>query len=169
MSHPNIAEIRNLDSDRKSLVYDNYSKLLSATSTIRRMRTNMDPLAPTTHTLSPAISHIAETAAQLSTSMHSLPQKPSGLGIDVRVEGPDGVSEAESASKANQKNTVKWVLNTPVRLRSLSENGKLEEAEKEWEEISRLLDKWTGVAGVDELRQECQAILMEGSEGAGEL
>jgi hypothetical protein len=42
------SEIRNLDSDRKSLVYDNYSKLLSATSTIRRMRGNMDPLAPTT-------------------------------------------------------------------------------------------------------------------------
>src|SRR2546423_9489822 len=37
-----ISEIRNLDGERKALVYDNYSKLIKATRTIGRMRMNMN-------------------------------------------------------------------------------------------------------------------------------
>ncbi|KAI0575351.1 Vps51 domain containing protein [Pyrenophora tritici-repentis] len=104
-----ISQIRNLDSDRKSLVYDNYSKLLSATSTIRRMRGNMDPLAPTTHTLGPAISHIAETAASLSSSLHEIPQpKEEGLGISINVEQDQGDKTEAEKKKKRQKDTVKW-------------------------------------------------------------
>ena len=159
------SEIRNLDSDRKSLVYDNYSKLLSATSTIRRMRGNMDPLAPTTHTLGPAISHIAETAASLSSSTQGSPAKPNGLGIDVRVE-KDPAEQEEAVRKRKQKETVRWVLDTPRRLREMLEQEKEAEAEKEWEEISGILEKWRDVAGVKELREECEGILEE-EEGSG--
>lgn len=158
-------EIRNLDSDRKSLVYDNYSKLLSATSTIRRMRGNMDPLAPTTHTLGPAIAHIAETAASLSSSMQALPAKPQGLGIDIQVEGED--EKAEEASKKQtqqQRDTIRWVLDTPRRLQEMLDQEQDEEAEKDWEEISKILDKWEGVAGVEKLRQQCEDVMNEEDE-----
>ena len=57
-----MAEIKSLDGDRKALVYDNYSKLITATDTIRRMRDNMDPLAQTTSTLASAVAHIDATA-----------------------------------------------------------------------------------------------------------
>ncbi|KAF2178025.1 hypothetical protein K469DRAFT_732101 [Zopfia rhizophila CBS 207.26] len=151
-----VSQIRNLDSDRKSLVYDNYSKLLSATSTIRKMRTNMDPLAPTTHTLSPAISHIAETAASLSSSMQALQTRPTGLGIDTRME--DG-EKRDNGDKRKEKDTVRWILGTPRRLTALVEDGKKEQAEKEWEEIRMILDKWKTVGGAAELRAECSSIL----------
>jgi hypothetical protein len=145
-------------------VYDNYSKLLSATSTIRRMRGNMDPLAPTTHTLGPAISHIAETAASLSSPVHGQQAKAEGLGISVRVE--QDVVEREATArqlrqKQKQKQTVKWVLDTPRRLRELLRHEHDDEAEREWEDISRLLDQWKGVAGVEELRRECENIMNE--------
>ena len=155
-----MVEIRNLDSDRKSLVYDNYSKLLSATSTIRRMRGNMDPLAPTTHTLGPAISYIAETAASLSSSMQDLQNKPEGLGIDIQVQR-DPSEEEGAAKKQRQQETVRWVLDTPRRLRDLIDQEEDEEAAKEWEEVSKILDKWKGVAGVEELREACESILSE--------
>lgn len=152
------AEIRNLDSDRKSLVYDNYSKLLSATSTIRRMRGNMDPLAPTTHTLGPAIAHIAETAASLSSSMQALPAKPQGLGIDIQVE--DEVRNKEEATKKQrQRDTVRWVLDTPRRLQEMIDQEQDEEAEKEWEEIGKILDQWEGTPGVAELREKCEDVM----------
>jgi Vps51/Vps67 len=32
-----IVDIRNLDGERKSLVYDNYNKLIAATETIRKV------------------------------------------------------------------------------------------------------------------------------------
>lgn len=156
-------EIRNLDSDRKSLVYDNYSKLLSATSTIRRMRGNMDPLAPTTHTLGPAMSHIAETAALLSSSMQSVQKKPEGLGIEIRIKG-DEPDKEELIKKQKQQETVRWVLDTPRRLREMIDQEQDEEAEKEWEEVSKILDKWKNVAGVKELREECENVLREDDE-----
>lgn len=153
-------EIRNLDSDRKSLVYDNYSKLLSATSTIRRMRGNMDPLAPTTHTLGPAISHIAETAATLSSSMQNHQAKPDALGISVFIQ--EDTAEAAAAEKRQkQKETVRWVLDTPRRLQEMIDQQQDEEAEREWDEISKILSQWENVSGVAELRAQCERIMEE--------
>ncbi|KAF2741951.1 hypothetical protein M011DRAFT_497790 [Sporormia fimetaria CBS 119925] len=160
-----VSQIRNLDSDRKSLVYDNYSKLLAATSTIRRMRTNMDPMTPATHTLSPAISHIAETAAALSSSKHAASTGQKGVAI--RVEGAeDGSTEGER--KAKERETVRWVLDTPRRLTALNAEGKEKEAEKEWAEISKILDKWNKVPGVKELRATCEDIMRDGEESGAD-
>ncbi|KIW00904.1 uncharacterized protein PV09_07651 [Verruconis gallopava] len=139
-----VGEIRGLDGDRKALVYDNYSKLISATDTIKRMRTNMDPLAPTTSTLAPAISHIAQTAATLS----------SDLATHVPTDGSQSVLRQ---SKARQ--TVQWVLGAPDRLEQLLLDDKRDEAQQDWAAVRNLLDKWKGVPGVDEIRESCQKAL----------
>ena len=39
-----VQEIRNLDSDMQMLVYENYSKFISATETIRRMKVNVEDM-----------------------------------------------------------------------------------------------------------------------------
>jgi hypothetical protein len=122
------------------------------------MRGNMDPLAPTTHTLGPAIAHIAQTAASLSSSMQNLQNKPEGLGIDIHVQGEPQEEEA-AARNRKQQETVRWVLGTPRRLRDLMDQEQEEEAEKEWEEVSKILDKWNNVAGVEDLRAACESIL----------
>lgn len=124
------------------------------------MRGNMDPLAPTTHTLGPAIAHIAGTAASLSSSMQNLQNKPEGLGIDIHVQGEPQEEEA-AAKKRKQQETVRWVLGTPRRLRDLMDQEQDEEAAKEWEEVSKILDKWDNVAGVEDLRAACESILNE--------
>jgi hypothetical protein len=126
------------------------------------MRGNMDPLAPTTHTLGPAIAHIAETAASLSSSMQALPTKPTGLGlgIEISVNGDDE-ERKEAASKQRQRETVRWVLDTPRRLQEMIDQEQDEEAEREWDEVSRILDKWKGVTGVKELRAQCEEVMVE--------
>jgi hypothetical protein len=127
------------------------------------MRGNMDPLAPTTHTLGPAISHIAETASSLSSSLQDSHQsKEEGLGISIRVEQ----DEEDAEKKKRQKDTVKWVLDTPRRLQEMVDQDQEEEAEKEWADVERILEKWKGVAGVKEIREACEAIMQneEGSE-----
>jgi hypothetical protein len=124
------------------------------------MRGNMDPLAPTTHTLGPAISHIAEIATSLSSSMQGPPPKLEGLGISVRVE--EDTTEKEAAVlKQKQRDTVKWVLDTPRRLRELIDEEQDDEADRQWEEVSKILDQWKDVAGVRELREECESIMKE--------
>ncbi|KAI9825312.1 MAG: hypothetical protein M1819_000558 [Sarea resinae] len=149
-----VNEIKALDGERKALVYDNYSKLIAATDTIRKMRTNMDPLTPTTATLTPAISHIAEVSATLATSLQEhLPASPT-------VTKTPEPSAAEDEQK-KQRETVRWVLNTPFRLRKLVGEGRREDAEREWEDVKLLLDKWEGTKGVDDIRRECEAELKE--------
>ncbi|KAL8778597.1 MAG: hypothetical protein Q9194_001921 [Teloschistes cf. exilis] len=147
-----VNEIRALDGEKKALVYDNYSKLITATDTIRKMRTNMDPLTPTTSTLSPAISHIAETAASLAESLQH------------RTMTANGVTAAEDAAadeKRSQRETVRWVLAAPKRLKDLVEDGRREEAARDWAEVRRLLEKWQGVSGADEVEEDCMKVMEE--------
>ena len=150
-----------LDGERKALVYDNYSKLITATDTIRRMRANMDPLAPTTSTLAPAVAHIASTAEALAAAMKervaSTQEKPTSAP-EIRTPNPD---RATRDGKDKEIQTVQWVTAAPDRYRSLISKGESEAAEKDWEEVGPLLEKWSnrGIAGATEVRKDCMNIL----------
>ncbi|KAF8459489.1 Vps51/Vps67-domain-containing protein [Terfezia claveryi] len=140
-----VNEIRGFDGERKALVYDNYSKLISATDTIKKMRSSMEPLTPTTSTLEPAISHIAELSSSLTSTIHSLPP----------TRTPNAPNPA-----LNKKETVKWTLGAPERIRELVKQGKKEEAEKAWVVVKEMLEKWgDGVKGVKELRENGEVAL----------
>ena len=62
---------------------------------------------------------------------------------------------AYNKKKREQKATVRWVLAAPERLSTLVRQGNKDEAQKEWAEISALLEKWSGVHGVKETRTKC--------------
>ncbi|KAF2237492.1 hypothetical protein EV356DRAFT_530209 [Viridothelium virens] len=161
-----VSEIRGLDGERKSLVYDNYSKLISATDTIRRMRTSMDPLTPTASTLSPAIAHIAETAEVLS---RNLAEKTRGVRREAEESGRERSGsrgkEDENEGKKRARETVRWVVDAPGRMRGLIVRGKRGDAEKEWEQVRGLLEKWDGVKEVEEVRKQCEDVLKEADAG----
>lgn len=145
-----VGEIKGLDGERKALVYDNYSKLIAATDTIRRMRDRMDPLTPATSTLGPAVAHIAETARGLVAGTGG-----GGGDGDVGGEGREG-GEVERRRRKGEKDTVRWVVGTPRRLGVMLDEGRVEDAKGDWEEIQGILQKWRGVAGVEELRDQCE-------------
>ena len=113
----------------------------------------MDPLTPTTSTLSPAISHIAETAASLASSIQErTPQQNSDF---------HSKESQELSSKKEQQETVRWALAAPSRIRQFFDTGRGAEALQDWNEISMLLQTWQGVSGVEELKEECLKILEE--------
>lgn len=114
------------------------------------MRTNMDPLTPTTSTLAPAISHIAETARALAGSLHDR---------SVRSFAINSAEDPVVKSKKQQQETVRWALSTPQRLQRLLETGNLEDAINDWKEVGVLLQQWEGVAGVSELKNACLQVL----------
>lgn len=128
------AEIRNLDGEKKALVYDNYAKLIAATDTIRRMREEMGPLAPMTQNVEADVGRIAETAGEIDRKMREARSGQDGRG---------------------QRETVKWVLDAPSRLERLVGKGEKEKAEEQWAEVSALLARWQGVKGVEEVRTAC--------------
>ena len=118
------------------------------------MRANMDPLTPTTSTLAPAISHIAETAASLATELQG---RTASLKTSEERRRPDGDAE----EKGRQRETVRWILAAPRRLSGLVEAGRREEAVRDWREVRGLLGEWEGVRGVDEVREACEEVMGE--------
>ncbi|KAF2214381.1 hypothetical protein CERZMDRAFT_37538 [Cercospora zeae-maydis SCOH1-5] len=145
-----VSDIRNLDGEKKALVYDNYSKLITATDTIKVMREKMDPMMPGTSTLGPAIGHIAETAAGLKREM-----KEASAGGEV----------ARGEERRKQQECVRWVLGSAERLSELKKDGRDEEAQEEWEKVSRMLEAWKGVTGVEDVKRACLESLKVGEEG----
>jgi hypothetical protein len=106
----------------------------------------MDPLTPTTSTLAPAISHIAETAATLSRELEqNLPAR----------------KDPEVEKKRRQRETVRWVLDSPRRLQELIAEGKVDEAMSDWDTVRDLLDKWKGVQGTDALQRACLEVVRQ--------
>jgi hypothetical protein len=143
-----LTDIRALDAEKKALVYDNYSKLIAATETIRKMRANMDPLNPMASTLDPAIQGIYQRAENIKGEMRE------ALPESVRREREMGSEEREmDIRRKRAKEVVGRVLDCPERVRELVKEGKEEEARREWEPTLRLLERWKerGVGGTDVL------------------
>ncbi|CAK7266034.1 hypothetical protein SEPCBS57363_001891 [Sporothrix epigloea] len=132
-----LGETRALDAEKKSLVYDNYSRLITATETIRKMRATMDPLNPMASTLDPAIAHIYNQAKALRDAMRQT------------VPAPDDSSK--DFARARTIELAEKVLNTPARLRQFVKEGRTEEAEAAWQRPRQLLEAWRqqGVGGDD--------------------
>lgn len=146
-----------LDGERKALVYDNYSKLILAVETIGKMRRSMDergtPLTMT-KTLGPAIAFVAESASGLIQE-----------GEEQRRQTRESKQRTETGRQRRaEKETVRWVLATPDRLRTFLDNGRKEEATEDYEEVRKLLEHWEGVKGVSDVLDACSKVM--GNNGA---
>ncbi|KAI1076021.1 Vps51/Vps67-domain-containing protein [Whalleya microplaca] len=157
-----LGETRALDAEKKALVYDNYSKLITATETIRQMRANMDPLNPMASTLDPAIAQIYSQATAIRESLRA------------SVPPPDASRRAEEEAarrKVRTKQLAIQVLDTPAKVRALVAEGRLEDARQAWKMPRRLLLVWKeqGLGGedVDKCVEDGDAAL-RGEPGKGD-
>ncbi|PTB62392.1 hypothetical protein BBK36DRAFT_1129237 [Trichoderma citrinoviride] len=137
-----LGEVRALDAEKKALVYDNYSKLITATETIRKMRANMDPLNPMATTLDPAIAHIYSQASAIQESLRKLVPAP---------DSEEGKAREAQQRRQRTRQLAIEVLATPERLQALVREGRFEEARRQWEMPRKLLEVWKqkGVGGDD--------------------
>ena len=141
-----LTDIRALDAEKKALVYDNYSKLIAATETIRKMRQNMDPLNPMASTLDPAIASIYERAEGIKKELRaSMTEKE-------RKEREMSEEEKEKVAKEKRvREVVGKVLGTPETIRRLVNEDSEDEAKILWASTLALLMRWKarGVGGED--------------------
>ncbi|ATY64704.1 hypothetical protein A9K55_005042 [Cordyceps militaris] len=140
-----VGEVRALDAEKKALVYDNYSKLIAATETIHKMRSNMDPLNPMASTLNPAIAQIYSQAAEIREALRASIPAP---------DSDEGKRRSAAQRRQRTRDLAVRVLATPPRLRLLVADGKRAEAKTQWERARRLLQTWQdqGLGGDDEVR-----------------
>jgi uncharacterized protein YeeX (DUF496 family) len=126
-----------LDAEKKALVYDNYSKLIAATETIRNMRANMDPLNPMASTLDPAIAQIYERANAIKSELRASMTPSQQAEAEMSEE-----DRRKAESRRRTRDVVRKVLDTPERVRLLVAEGKGVEAKTEWEPVLKILESW---------------------------
>ncbi|KAI2631230.1 Vps51/Vps67-domain-containing protein [Xylaria nigripes] len=137
-----LSETRALDAEKKALVYDNYSKLITATETIRKMRTSMNPLNPMASTLDPAISKIYNQASEIRDALRkSVPEPTEARKIE----------EEALQRRLRTRQLAIAVLDTPDKIRALVSEGRLDDAREAWNLPRKLLLVWKeqGVGGSD--------------------
>lgn len=180
-----LSEMRALDAEKKALVYDNYSKLIAATETIRRMRAattaaqHPDLAAPDgghghgRGRLEEVVEGIYRQAEGLREALRAqVSGKGTGQGSGGGAGDGDGNADWERIRRRERtRELAREVLRVPGRLRKLVEEGKIEEAKREWELPRRLLVRWRerGLGGrdVQVLIEEGDAVL-RGAAGEGE-
>ena len=181
-----ISEIRNLDGERKALVYDNYSKLIKATRTIGGMRINMDgggggggggrsEVGRRDQRRGERGSGLSEDGMRdLGKRLEGVRRLAEELGSGGgESEGPGAAEQRNKAKEEREKRQlVRWVLDGPRRLRKMVDGGHGQDAQREWKVIRGLLEKWEGVRGVEETRIACEVTLQaekvdEEGHGAG--
>ncbi|KAK4100361.1 hypothetical protein N658DRAFT_451197, partial [Parathielavia hyrcaniae] len=144
-----LGEMRALDAERKALVYDNYSKLIAATETIRRMRATRGD-----GELEGVVEGIYKMAVELREGLREVVKAPPPDGEVRGVSGDDAVSRRERT-----RELAREVVKVPGWVRRLMEEGREGEARREWEAPRRLLVRWKelGVGG-----REVGALIEEG-------
>lgn len=104
------SEIRELDSNMQTLVYENYSKFISATDSIRQMKANVESMEAEMQSLE-------ESLGRIETQSGSL---------EGFVGQPQGELKRLLAINENLQN-IKFVMDLPSLLRSALEKNKSRE------------------------------------------
>ena len=151
-----VSEIRNLDGERKALVYDNYSKLIKAVGTIGDMQRGMQKRS-------------AGGDGGLD-GVEGLQEKIAVLERNVKTLGPEDLDDEgkERRKRRKEKELVRWVLDAPERIEAMVEEGNREDAEMDFARVKRVVDEWDGVQGVDEVRKQCQSALSKSTRSSAD-
>lgn len=101
----------------------------------------MDPLNPMAATLDPAIAHIYSQASSIRDALRQSAPKPEDTKSRQEVQ----------ARQRRARELAAGVLDTPVRIRALAQEGRVEEAREAWTLPRQLLMVWKhkGIGGTD--------------------
>ncbi|KAL6763334.1 hypothetical protein V8C86DRAFT_2499142 [Haematococcus lacustris] len=126
VEHRNTSkEIKNLDSDMQQLVYENYNKFISATDTIRAMKSKVDTAVPELEKLKNIMDTVADRSLMVSTKLQ---------------KRQDRMEELHRVQLLLKK--LQAVFELPKRMRAALEEDVLDTAVSYYAEAQPLLQKY---------------------------
>lgn len=141
-----ISELRTLNSEQKGLVYNNYNKLISASSTLQSISNKHETLTD--------IDSLKERMSRIANISSSLP-KPNSSSND----------EYGNNNYAAVKHAARWILSVEKSLSSLVNQGKRVEAKKQGQKAVDMIDSWVSKDQLEQykelslIRERCSAML----------
>lgn len=151
-----ISEIRELDGERQSLVYNHHHELVDASVTIGKMKTSAETLDSTLDSLQNSFSSISEITTSISNSFST--KTPSSSSSKPK-ENSNLTKDEEELS-----NLILPLLSLPIILKSLTNQGQKTLSDQlwgEWEIILRSFEE-IGIENIKKIGNECREILRQG-------
>ncbi|KAL0085225.1 exocyst complex component Sec5-domain-containing protein [Phycomyces blakesleeanus] len=135
-------EIREIDGDMKTLVYENYSKFISATDTIRKMKSNVE--------------NMESEMDRLNESMNSLTHQTTTIN---QALGPNRDKIQQLSRAHNQLKRLQFIFNLPSRLSRCLSTDQLAKAVKYYARAAQLLDHYKHMPAFKGIERDCQTII----------
>ncbi|KAI8385779.1 Vps51/Vps67-domain-containing protein [Blakeslea trispora] len=135
-------EIREIDGDMKTLVYENYSKFISATDTIRRMKSNVENMES-------EMARLSDNVAQISIQSKTIHQELSG----------DRKKIQQLSNIHNSLKRLQFVFDLPNRLQYCLNKKNHTQAVKYYSKASKLLNHYQHMAAFKGIERDCAQIM----------
>ncbi|KAF5886007.1 vacuolar protein sorting-associated protein 51, partial [Clarias magur] len=139
-----VKQIRSLDSDMQTLVYENYNKFISATDTIRKMKNDFKKMEDEMDCLSANMAAITEFSAKISSTLqdqHTQITKLSGVHSLVRK--------------------LQFLFEFPAWLRTCVECGEFGRAVSAQRRARCVLNHYNNITSFRGIQDECNTIMQE--------
>ncbi|ORX52382.1 hypothetical protein DM01DRAFT_1336753 [Hesseltinella vesiculosa] len=137
-----VAEVQEIEGDMKTLVYENYSKFISATDTIRKMKSNVE---------------------QMESAMDKLNEKIQTISVHNKaIHGtlqPNRQKIQQLDSVHHQLQRLEFIFALPSRLQQCETDGNYTQAVKYYARARKLLDHYQDMPTFQSIELECASIM----------
>lgn len=139
-----LTQIKALDSDMQTLVYENYNKFISATDTIRKMKNDFRKMEDEMDHLATNMSSITEFSANISSTLQDRRQQITKL------------SGVHSLLKKLQ-----FLFELPARLKKCIEMQAYSQAVRYYSKAKRILHQYQHMPSFKGISEDCNKIIQE--------
>lgn len=139
-----IRDTARLHSDMQTLVYENYNKFISATDTMRKMKTEFKQMETEMNLLVSNVKSITEFSDQISSKLHDSRQQLSTL-----------------SEKQLLLQKLQFLSSLPTKLKTLIDDGNYGQAVKHYAEAHAVLEQYGYQPSFQGIRDDCQLIMSD--------
>ncbi|KAI4461291.1 hypothetical protein MML48_5g00007952 [Holotrichia oblita] len=139
-----VKDTQTLHSDMQTLVYENYNKFISATDTIRKMKTDFKKMETEMDLLAMNMESITSFSDQISSTLQGTRQQISKLsGVHILLK------------------RLQFLFKLPSTLKARMEEKKYSQAVQDYIHAQRVLQQYGNMASFKGIQSDCDVILKE--------
>lgn len=139
-----IRDTQSLHSDMQTLVYENYNKFISATDTMRTMKTEFKQMETEMNLLVSNVKSITEFSDQISSKLHDSRQQLGAL-----------------SEKQQLLQKLQFLSSLPTKLKTLIDDGNYGQAVKHYAEAHAVLEQYGYQPSFQGIRDDCKLIMSD--------